>query len=41
MPLVSVSYIPLSHSSDRFKLWYVLGNGMLKFNLNFRFSRLT
>ena len=26
-PLVTVSYIPLSHSSDRLKLWEFLGNG--------------
>jgi long-subunit acyl-CoA synthetase (AMP-forming) len=26
-PLVSVSFIPLSHSSDRMKLWEFMGNG--------------
>lgn len=26
-PLVTVSYIPLSHSSDRLKMWEFLGNG--------------
>ena len=26
-PLITVSYIPLSHSSDRFKLWSFLSNG--------------
>ena len=26
-PLVTCSYIPLSHSSDRLKLWEFLGNG--------------
>jgi fatty acid CoA ligase FadD9 len=26
-PLITVSYIPLSHSSDRFKLWTFLSNG--------------
>lgn len=26
-PLITVSYIPLSHSSDRMKMWEFLGNG--------------
>jgi long-subunit acyl-CoA synthetase (AMP-forming) len=27
VPLVTPSYIPLSHSSDRYKMWMFLGNG--------------
>ena len=26
-PLITASYIPLSHSSDRMKMWEFLGNG--------------
>lgn len=26
-PLITVSYIPLSHSSDRMKMWEWMGNG--------------